>query len=174
MLPGADWNLSREHRLDRVDDDERRLEARDLLEDPFERGFRQQVERSGADAESIAAALDLVLGLLARGVEHRTDLASEVRGRLQQQRRLADPRFAAEQHERPGNDAAAEHAIEFADAGRQPQRVRCFDFCVQLRDPPAPDCAYRWPPDGAGSAGRSSTSEFQAPQSAQRPIHLGA
>ena len=120
MLPGRRLELDRKHRLDRIDDDERRLEARDLFEDALDAGFGQQIERRRADAEPIAAALDLVLGLLARRVEHRTDLAREVRGGLQQQRRLADARLAAEQHERAGHDAAAEHAIELADAGRQP------------------------------------------------------
>jgi hypothetical protein len=32
-------------------------------------------------------------------------------------RRLANARLAAKQHERTRHDAAAEHAIEFADAG---------------------------------------------------------
>ena len=75
----------------------------------------------------------------------------EVRRRLQQQRGLADARLAAEQHQRPGNDAAAEHAIELADAGRQPHRVGRFDFCVQLRRiRTAPNCAYRLLAPSAG------------------------
>jgi hypothetical protein len=56
-----------------------------------------------------------------------------MRGRLQQQRRFADPWFPAEEDERSRNNPAAEHAIEFADAGREPQGVRGFNFCVQLR-----------------------------------------
>jgi hypothetical protein len=42
-----------------------------------------------------------------------------VRGRLEQQRGLADAGLAADQHERPGHDAAAEHAVELTDPGRQ-------------------------------------------------------
>ena len=57
-----------------------------------------------------------MLGFLARAVEHRPGRARHVRRRLQQQRRLADAGLAAEQHERSGDDAAAEHAIEFVDA----------------------------------------------------------
>ena len=177
MLPGRRLELDREDRLDRVDDDERRLEPRDLLEDALDAGFGQQVQRRGADAEAIAAALDLVLGLLARRVEHRADFAREVRGRLQQQRGLADAGLAAEQHQRPGHDAAAEHAIELADAGRQPHGVAPFR-------PPrtaSPSSRRRTARSGSplpraapASAARSSTSEFQAPHSAQRPIHFGA
>jgi hypothetical protein len=44
-----------------------------------------------------------------------------VRRRLQQQRGLADAGLAAEQHQRSGHDAAAEHAIELVDAARQPR-----------------------------------------------------
>ena len=68
---GRRLELQREDRLHRVDDDERRLEAGDLLEDPLEAGLGEQVERRRADAEPLAARLDLVLGLLAGAVEHR-------------------------------------------------------------------------------------------------------
>ena len=133
MLPGADWNLQREHRLDRIDDDERRLEARDLLEDALETGLGQDVERRALDAEPLAARLDLVLRLFARAVEHRPERLREVRGCLEQQRRLADARLAADEHQRPRDDAAAEHAVELADAGRQPLGDERVDVRVQLR-----------------------------------------
>ena len=114
---GRRLELQREHRLDRVDDHQRRLDAADFLEDALDAGLGKQVERRVADAEAIAARLDLVLGFFARGIEHRADRLREVRGRLQQQRGLADAGLAAEQDQRAGNDAAAEHAIELADAG---------------------------------------------------------
>ena len=44
--------------------------------------------------------------------------------RLQQQRRLADARVAADQHHAAGDDAAAEHAVELVDAGRRGARPR--------------------------------------------------
>ena len=177
MLPGADWNLIENTVWTESTIDERRLEARDLLENALDAGFGQQIQRRRADAETIAAALDLMLGLLARRVEHRADLAREVRRRLQQQRRLADAGLAAEQHERAGHDAAAEHAIELADAGRQPHGVRSLDLRVQLRASRRAELgvAVRRPLRAAAARpARSSTSEFQAPHSVQRPIHLGA
>ena len=178
MLPGRRLELQREHGLDRVDDDEGRPKAGDLFEDALETGLGQDVERRRLDAEPLAARLDLVFGLLAGAVEHGPDRLGEVRRRLQQQRRLADARLAADQHEGAGHDAAAEHAVELADAGRDPLRDDGVDVGVELR------------PGGGGQAvarrtaapllrlpsaatGRSSTSEFQAPQSAQRPSHLG-
>ena len=120
MLPGADWNFSENTVWIESTMTKRRLEPRDLLEDALEAGLRQDVERRALDAEPLAARLDLVLGLFARAVEHRAERLREVRRRLQQQRGLADARLAADQHERSRHDAAAEHAIELADPGRQP------------------------------------------------------
>src|ERR1051325_2629262 len=54
--------------------------------------------------------------LLARGIQHAT-AAGQPGERLDQQRRLADARIAAEQHQAAGDHAAAEHAIELGDAG---------------------------------------------------------
>ena len=119
--------------LHRVDDDQRRLEPRDLFENALDAGLRQQVERRCADAKAVAAAFDLVLGFLAGRIEDWSDIGREMRGGLQQQRGFADARLAAQQHQRARNDAAAEHAIELADARREARRVSRFDFCVQLR-----------------------------------------
>src|SRR5882724_10087057 len=41
--------LERQYRLDGVDDHEGRLDARDLLEDALQAGFRQQMQRRIAD-----------------------------------------------------------------------------------------------------------------------------
>ena len=60
-------------------------------------------------------------------------MRGKVRRRLKQQRGLADPGLAAEQHERAGNDAAAEHAIEFVDAGGEARVLFDLDIGVQLR-----------------------------------------
>src|SRR5688572_2432259 len=70
---GSRLELQREDRLDRVNDHEARLQPDDFLEDALDTRFRQQVQRGRPDAESVTAALDLMLGLLARRVEHRPD-----------------------------------------------------------------------------------------------------
>ena len=75
--------LQREHRLHRVDDDQRRLDAADFFENALDAGLGEQIQRRVADAEAIAARLDLVLGFLAGRVEHRPERMREVRGRLQ-------------------------------------------------------------------------------------------
>src|SRR5688572_8721980 len=81
---GRGLELDREHGLNRVDDDERRTQAGDFLEDALEACFGEQIEWCLADAEPITAALDLVLRLFTGGVEDGTDFAGEVSGRLQQ------------------------------------------------------------------------------------------
>ncbi len=73
-----------------------------------------------------------MLGFFAGTVENGTDGARDVRGHLQQQRRFSDAGLAAEQHERAGHDAAAEHAIELRDARRNARRVGCLDVAIQL------------------------------------------
>ena len=47
--------LQREHGLNRVDDDEGRLDPIDLLENAFEARFRQQIQRRRSDAKPLAA-----------------------------------------------------------------------------------------------------------------------
>ena len=139
MLPGADWNLQREDRLDRVDDDEARASAarslRGCARDRFPRGCRAA---RCSTPEPLAARFDLVLGFLARAVEHRAERLREVRRRLQQQRRLADAWLAADEHERSGHDAAAEHAIELADAASSDARRRRCRCRRRAADRPSP------------------------------------
>jgi hypothetical protein len=51
--------------------------------------------------------------------------------RLQQDRRLADARLAAEQNERAGDKAAAQDTVELVDAGRDSFADDRFDLVVQ-------------------------------------------
>ena len=104
------------HGLDRVDDQQRRFEPLDFVEDALGARLCQKIERRVADAETLAAALHLVLGLLARAVQDRPGALRELRRRLQQQRALADAGLATEEHEAAGNETAAEHPVELADA----------------------------------------------------------
>src|SRR5690606_10659908 len=62
-------------------------------------------------------------GLLGARVEHAAAGERTVRGDLEQERRLADARLAAEQDGGAGNEPAPEHTVELADAGRPPRRL---------------------------------------------------
>jgi hypothetical protein len=74
-----------------------------------------------------------VFGFFAGAIENRTNVRREMRGRLQEQGRLADPRLAAEQHQRPRHDAAAQDAVELADPRGDALSDNGVDVLVQLR-----------------------------------------
>src|SRR4029079_11107504 len=84
-------------RLDRIDDDQRGAQARDLFEDALEAGLGKQIERCRLETQALAARLDLMLRFFARAVEDRAGGVREVRRGLKEQRGLADPRLAADQ-----------------------------------------------------------------------------
>ena len=137
-----------------------------------------RIQRRIADAETIATRLDLMLGLFARRVEHGADRLREVRGGLQQQRRLADARLAAEEHERSGHDAAAEHAIEFADAGRRCDRPSTLQSprTASRRASAIPASRSDAPCGAAPAAFERSLFDERVPRAAigARPCHFGA
>ena len=91
--------------------------------------------------EPLGAQPHLLRGLLAADVQRAVAGLLQVSEHHVRQRRLADPGRAAEQHQRAGHQAAAEDAIELADAGRH-----------------APDAAPHRPP----RAGRRETSRSRA------------
>ena len=77
--------------------------------------------------------MELVRGLLARGVEHvgaavgATGAGAACRpgdpcGDLQHERRLADAWLTPEQHQGAGNEAATQDAIDLGDADAQARR----------------------------------------------------
>ena len=91
----------------------------------LERGAHGVELRLGEDLDVVAAAeprrpeLHLRDRLLT-GHEQRATVARDRAERGQQQRRLADSRLAADEHERRGHEPAAEHAVELGHAGRDP------------------------------------------------------
>ena len=105
-------------RLDGVDDADLGALGAQRREDRVEVGLGEHgdLERAGASRrQPLGAQADLRRGLLAGDVERAPAGGGEVAERHVRQRRLADPRRAAEQHERAGHEAAAEHAVELAD-----------------------------------------------------------
>ena len=82
------------------------------------------------------------------------------------------PGLAAEQHERSRHDAAAEHAIELADARRHPLGDDGVDVLDTACDVAAAERRRGPAPIAPAGATFSSTNEFHAPQSGQRPSHF--
>ena len=136
----------------------------------LELGLRQDLDLLGA-AEPVGAKLDLGDRLLA-GDEERTPAArDDVAERSQQQRRLADTRLPADEHERGRHETAAEHPVELGHACADPRRLLDTDIGQPLRGaramPPSP-LRRRALPDS------SSTSVPNAPHPghlpSQRPV----
>ena len=63
---------------------------------------------------------DLRGRLLGRDVQRPPSRGEHVGERHRRERRLPDPRRAADQYQRTGNDPAAEHGVELADPGAEP------------------------------------------------------
>ena len=126
-----------------------------------------------AGAEPLGAQAHLGGRLLARDVEDRVAGGAQVAERAGGDRRLADARRAAEQDERAGHEAAAEHAVELADAGAQARDARRLDLGQpdgRQRLAGAGAAAAAAPP--ASRARASSTSVPHSSQPGQRPCHL--
>ena len=129
--PGRPLELADGRGLDGVDDDELRpLVPGDLGDppdlrlgddpDPVAAGAVEQAEPGGPQP-------DLGGGLLAGRVQDRGAGRGDARGGLEQERRLADPRFATDQHDGALDEPAAEDAIELADPDRAARDVRLRD-----------------------------------------------
>ncbi len=108
-----------------IDDDEvRGVRPVERDEDVADVAGRRQQDRAGLDAEALGAQPHLVDCLLAGDVHRRCPPGSRRnrRGHLQQQRRFADPRVAADQDYRSWHKSAAAHPVEFGDPGPPPRR----------------------------------------------------
>jgi hypothetical protein len=125
-------------------------------------GLGQDGDLERAVGQALGAQADLLGRLLAGDVERRTARRGQVPQRHAGQRRLADAGGAAQQHERPGHEPAAQHPVELADAGGQAGQA--------LR-------AHVGQAHGAAAAAvgsRSSTIVFHAPQAGHCPSQRGS
>ena len=94
------------------------LHGVDVPEDRGEVGLGREVELVGEGSGAFGAQAHLARGLFGADVEHARARAGGSGCDLEQQGRLADAGLAAQQDRGTGDDAAAEHAVELADAGR--------------------------------------------------------
>jgi hypothetical protein len=117
-----------------------------------------------------------MLGLFTGRIEDRPDFAREMRRRLKQQRRLADAGLAASRTSDPGTTPPPSTRSNSSMPVDNRTAFEVSTSAYSFAPAPAPNCAYRLSglPCVAASVGRSSTSEFHAPHSTQRPIHFGA
>ena len=71
-----------------------------------------RIRRLSSSAQAPGSHGDLLDRLLAAYIEDRSDAFCENRRELQKERRLSDARFAADQHQGAGDDAAPKHPVE--------------------------------------------------------------
>ena len=125
-------------RLDRIDDDERRRPAvGERGEDVLDAGLGGEQHRRVGEPEPLGAEPDLGDRLLAGDVDDPVPLLRQRAGGLQEQRRLADARVAADEQRRAAHDAAAGHPVELADAGRDPRGLGALAGERRKRNDPA-------------------------------------
>ena len=91
--------------------------CRERGDDVLDFGLGGEANRRLRVAEAVGAQPHLVDGLFAGNIDDAQPLRGERAANLDQQRRFADAGLAAEQKHGAGNEAAAGHAVEFADAG---------------------------------------------------------
>ena len=92
----------------------------------------QHEDLLGNHREALRAQAQLLRALLAGDVEEGAERL-EARRELERERALADPRLAAEQHHAAGHQAAAQHAVELGDPGREPRRRGGLDLAQHAR-----------------------------------------
>ncbi len=102
------------HGLHRVDHDQRGLHRLDVAQRGLQVGFGGQVYLVVGAPGAFGTQSDLSGRLLTRQVERAAARLRPAVRDLEQQRRLADPRIARQQGHRSGDEAAAEHAVQFA------------------------------------------------------------
>ncbi len=122
---GAGRGLERldEQRLDRIDHHEfGRVAGGERGGDVADLGRDREPDRGLRDAETFGAEPHLVDRLFARDIDGAVAARRDAGGGLEQQRRFADARIAADQHGGTGHQSAAEHPVELGDAGREARR----------------------------------------------------
>ena len=98
-----------------------------MLDDELDVRFGKDAQIRARDAEPRGAQLDLPGRFLARNVQDPVILP-EIFADLQQDRRFADARIAADQDQRALDQPAAEHAVELGKARVVPLLVIGIDL----------------------------------------------
>ena len=127
------------NRLHGVDDQYTRINLFDVTEHGCKIGFGCEIQRINNRVDARRTQAHLRCRLLRSDVQRTTVRARSLCRHFDQQRGLADTRFAGQQHNRTRYQSAAEHAIQFRDPGTASSRgcdintadrhCRCCDRC---------------------------------------------
>jgi len=119
--------------LNRIDDEHGRTHLRGRGQYALDIGFGQQCEIGDRQLEAFCPQSNLGCRFLAADIQ-RIDLIESARSceALQQERGLADPGVAAEQHHRALHETAAEYPVQLPDAGVEARRLLATDVAELL------------------------------------------
>ena len=121
------------HGLDGVDHGEIRLDGIELFLNRIHGVFGQHQNLLVPHAQAVGAQANLPRAFFARYIQHALAHARHARAHLQQQRAFAHARLAAHQHQRALHNAAAQHTVKLADAGRLMRLRARLDLIDLLR-----------------------------------------
>ena len=116
-VAGRPLDLAAGDGLHGVDDEQVGLHGLDLAQHRGEVGLGREVEAGRHRLDPLGPHPHLGRRLLAADVEHGLAAAGRAGGDVEQQRGLADARLAGDEDHGAGHEAAAEDAVELADAG---------------------------------------------------------
>ena len=119
-------------RLDGVHDQNVRRFLADTFEHVAETGLREHIKVAARDLEPLGAHLELVRRFLA-GYIQDLGKAAELTADLQHQRRFADARRAADEHQRALDGSPAEHTVQLAHTGRKAQLLLGLQLGDRMR-----------------------------------------
>ena len=126
--PAAPPTSRRLDGLHRVHDEQVGLGLGGRGDDGVDVALRRQQHSIPDDSEPPSAQADLVEGLFGAGDQHPPPLCGERCRHLEEKRRLAHPRLAAEEDGRPGDQATTQHPIDLTDAHRAPDHLSRTGF----------------------------------------------
>ena len=110
------------HGLDGVHDEHVGPQLGHRFHDVLQVGLGQQVECIAPHAQPVGSQLDLPLRLLTGDIEHLGALAQAL-ANLEHQRGLADTGGAAHQHQGALDRSPAQHPVQLAQAGLEPELI---------------------------------------------------
>ena len=172
-MPGADSMASVQSVWIEIDDHEIGREPLfDGGEDALDAGLRDKAERSLRKPQPRSAKANLVGGFFTGEIKRAVALGGDGRGSLQQERRFADARLAAQEHRRALREAVADGPVEFADAGSDALQSRPASARFSIVAAFALRFALRPTAPGAERALPSWERLFHVPQDGHLPCHL--
>ena len=167
--PRRGLELGQEDGLDRIHDERAGLHVVELGLDRGEVGLRPEEQAVCGDPEPLRAHLDLCRRLLRRHVQDGRGHVRERPRRLQEQRAFADARIPAHEDERAADDAAAQNAVELADAGADAVVLLQRD----VAEGPGPALPGRRPP-AASRRRRALLHELEVARASPQAVGTGA